>query len=105
MKLIEYQFAIKKIEKRDGTVVNIPIARLKTKIKFLNLNPWLRIIKIYKEYELTSSYLDRDFGLTNLDCIKHIEAFKRQNEKNFVRETETIEMIFEDQIEGMLQAV
>jgi len=94
MKKQEYEFAIKIIEKRNGGKIHVPIARLKTKIKFLNFNVWMRIMKIYNTYDLSIDYIDRDFGLSNVDCMKHIEAFKKQQEKLFAEETQTIEMVF-----------
>ena len=66
------KYAIKKIKKRNGEVVYIPMAKSKG-----ILTEWHRIINLYGTFDLTTSYLDTDFKLTMQDCEAHIEGYKK----------------------------
>jgi len=106
-----YKFAIKKIKKKNGDLVHIPMAKESSKIKMLNLHDWQRIIKVYDIFELTSNYLEsysesiivksskKLFNMTPEECIEHIEGFKQQQEILVGEETETIEMVFAEDLE------
>lgn len=98
--MTNYTFAIRKIKKRNGETICVPMAKPISKIKMFNLLPeFSRIIKFYDSYELVTDFLDRDFGLTEKDCLEHIEGFQLQQEEAFGHEVETVEMIFEEELQ------
>lgn len=92
--MVKFKYAIKKIKKKNGDLVLIPMAKHVTKI--ISLGEWHRIIKLYDTYEATTSYLDTDFKLSLQDCIDHIDGFKKVQEQLFGDQTETIEIVLVD---------
>lgn len=73
--MVSYKYAIRKIEKRNGGVIYIPLAKIKD--RFSILNEWQRIVKLYQTYDITSLHLETDFKLTYEDCIEHISEFQK----------------------------
>jgi len=88
-----YKYAIKKIKKRNGDVIYIPMAK-----KSGILHEWSRIINLYGTYELTTSYLDTDYHLTMQDCEKHIEGYRQTLIDLLAETTETVEMEIVDEL-------
>ena len=98
--MVNYKFAIKKIQKRNGKSVFIPLAKPESKVKIFNLNEWYRIIKIYETYEITNNHnhLETDFGLNYKDCLDHIEKFKKSIEIQSGEDMLSSELILEEHL-------
>ena len=87
---MEFEYAIKKIVKRNGKIIYVPMVRKVTKIRKFNFNEWFRIIKVYSLFIKSSDYLEDDFGLTHFDCLNHIEGYKIKVESE--RSEEVVEI-------------
>lgn len=98
----EYKYAIKKIEKKNKECIFVPMVRIQGKIKLINLNEWERIIKLYDTFERTTSYMDSDFGLSKENCLHHIEGFKKQVESEQSQIVEAIEIVHEEDFDGLV---
>lgn len=75
---MKYEFAIKKETLNSGKIVYTPVCRVKTTLSFLGelfSNPWMRIVKAYDKYFLLDLHFNPD--LTEIDCINHIEGYKK----------------------------
>lgn len=87
------KYAIKKIKKRNGSTVYIPMHKT-GKL----LCEWHRIICLYGRFDITTSYLDEDFALTIEDCEKHIEGYRQVLIDRIAETTETVEFEIIDEL-------
>ncbi len=101
----EYKYAIKKIEKKNKECIYVPMVRIQSKIRIINLNEWERIIKLYNTFDRTTSYLESDFGLSKEDCVEHIEGFKKQVQSDEAQIVDVIEIIHEEDFSGLVSLV
>jgi hypothetical protein len=99
--MTKFKYAIKKIKKKNGDLILIPMAKQVTKL--ISLGEWQRIIKLYDTFDTTTSYLDTDFKMSLQDCMDHIDAYKKIQDELSGDVVETIEMVLESDLNNGLK--